>query len=441
MTSGRRRAIFSGVNNVKPQRKRPGPKPRPALKTADIQGLKYFKLIQRLLASLHEHKDCPNRRLHYDQLASLILLQFFNPTLTSLRAVQQASGLRNVQRKLGVGRASLGSLSESSRVFDPGLLRGVVEELAARAEARDAHARPKSLAKEIDVVAVDGSLLKALPRMAWALWINDEQRAAKMHVEFDLLRGIPKSATVTHGNASERQVLRQSLSAGKLYVIDAGYREYQLFEDIRQADSSFVARLQDNAVFEPLEERPLTDLDQSAGVISDQTVILGGKAKRDALTVPVRVVKVHVKSPPWFDSAHHPESAAAEQRFLARRRSKVSRCKLFRHRPTEYDVLLVTDRMDLPAEVIALLYRYRWTIELFFRWFKCVLRFEHLLFESKQGVEILVYCALIASLLVTLWTGCKPTKRTLEMIQLYFQGWAELDELETYFAGLEKRAT
>ena len=90
--------------------------------------------------------------------------------------------------------------------------------------------------------------------------------------------------------------------------------------------------------------------------------------------------------------------------------------------------------MDLPAETIALLYRYRWTIELFFRWFKCVLRFQHLIFESREGVEIIVYCALIASLLITLWTGRKPTKRTLEMVQLYSQGWAELDELEDHIA-------
>jgi len=135
-------------------------------------------------------------------------------------------------------------------------------------------------------------------------------------------------------------------------------------------------------------------------------------------------VQVHVTSPP--------------PRGLARRRSKVSSQKTFRHRPREYDMLLVTDRMDLPAESIALLYRYRWTIELFFRWFKCVLRFGHLLFESQNGVEILVYCGLIVSLLITLWTGRKPDKRTLEMVQFYFQGLAELDEVEAHIAGLKK---
>ena len=168
----------------------------------------------------------------------------------------------------------------------------------------------------------------------------------------------------------------------------------------------------------------MSEADEKAGVVFDRVVAWGSKTKRDERSAPLRVVKLHVKSPP--------------HRRLRRRRSKVSRKKAFGHRPDECDILLATDRMDLPAETIALLYRYRWTIELFFRWFKCVLRFDHLMFESKRGVKILVYCALIASLLITLWTGRKPTKRTLEMVQLYFQGWAELDELEAHIAGLKR---
>jgi hypothetical protein len=173
------------------------------------------------------------------------------------------------------------------------------------------------------------------------------------------------------------------------------------------------------------EDRPLTEADRRAGVVLDQVVRLGCAPRRGDLSAPVRVVKVHVQNPP----------AAG----LARRRSRVSSKKTFRHRPTEYDLVLVTDRMDLAAEVIALLFRYRWTIELFFRWLKCLLGLRHLVFESPNGVKTLIYAGLIASLLVVLWTGRRPTQRTLEMIQLYFQGWAALDELEAHIATLEKK--
>ena len=112
--------------------------------------------------------------------------------------------------------------------------------------------------------------------------------------------------------------------------------------------------------------------------------------------------------------------------------------KTFRHRPEEYDLLIATDLMDLPAEQVAMLFRFRWTIELFFRWFKCGLGFSHLLCESEKGLQILVYCALILSLFVVLWTGRKPTIRTLEMLQLYAQGWAQEDEFEAHLASLRK---
>jgi len=262
--------------------------------------------------------------------------------------------------------------------------------------------------------------------MAWALWLDEEHRAAKLHLEFNVLKGAPRMGRVTEANGSECAALRADLRGGQLYLLDAGHNEYVLFEEIRKAGSSWVARLRDNAVYETREERPLTDEDRAAGVVFDRVVWLGGKLTRNSLTAPVRIVKVHAKSP--------------AVNGLARRRSRVSSKKTFRHVPEEYDLLLMTDLLDLPAETISLLYRWRWTIELFFRWFKCVLGFQHLIFESRRGVEIMVYCALIASLLISLWTGRKPTKRTLEMVQLYFQGWAELDELEAHIASLKRDA-
>ena len=73
---------------------------------------------------------------------------------------------------------------------------------------------------------------------------------------------------------------------------------------------------------------------------------------------------------------------------------------------------------------------------LFFRWLKCVLGCKQLLTTSENGVALQIYTALIASLLIVLWTGRKPTKRTWEMLQFYFQGWASLEEVQAH---LEKQ--
>ena len=68
-------------------------------------------------------------------------------------------------------------------------------------------------------------LLPALPRMAWALWVDDQHRAAKMHLAFEVLRGVPVAVTVTAGNASEYDQLR-ALLRKEGFVIDSE-RVYQ----------------------------------------------------------------------------------------------------------------------------------------------------------------------------------------------------------------------
>ena len=57
-------------------------------------------------------------------------------------------------------------------------------------------------------------------------------------------------------------------------------------------------------------------------------------------------------------------------------------------------------------------------------------------FLAHYGIRIELYAALIASLLIVLWTGRKPTKRTLEMLQFHFQGWASASEVDAHIAGL-----
>ncbi len=80
---------------------------------------------------------------------------------------------------------------------------------------------------------------------------------------------------------------------------------------------------------------------------------------------------------------------------------------------------------------------YGWFIELFFRWFKCILGCRHLLAQSANGLTLQLYLGLIASLLVSLWTGKKPTKRTFEMLCFYFSGLASLHELMAHIDKLQ----
>ena len=88
---------------------------------------------------------------------------------------------------------------------------------------------------------------------------------------------------------------------------------------------------------------------------------------------------------------------------------------------------------------MGLIYRYRCQIELFFKWIKCILGCRHWLAESQEGMSIQVYCALIASVLITLWTGAKPSKRQWEALQFYWMGWATLADLEKVLSPKTKK--
>jgi hypothetical protein len=71
------------------------------------------------------------------------------------------------------------------------------------------------------------------------------------------------------------------------------------------------------------------------------------------------------------------------------------------------------------------------------RLFKHVLGCRHLLSHRANGIEIQVYCAIIVSMLIALWTGRKPTLRTMEMLRFYFIGWANAEEVEAHIAKLQ----
>jgi len=400
------------------ERKRPGPKKKPPIREEDIQGFKYLDVFFKVLNRFHNAKTHQNRKLFYDQYLAMMLLYFFTPVLTSLRGIQQATTLEKVQKRLGVKKTSLSSLSEASYVFDPELLPPLIKELADQAISQEKDPQLKQIYQSIK--AVDGTLLPALPKMLWALWQDDQHRAAKLHLEFDIRKQVPTRATITHGNGNEKKIFKTFLAPNTIYILDCGYAEYKLLGDIIDTQSAFVIRLRDNAVYSILEEKPLTEHDRKSGIQKDLLVTLGCDSKKDGCPHPLRIIQVFHKGDE-----------------TVRRPSRVSSKKTFRTKDVDYTFLLATNLLDLPTETIALLFRLRWQIELFFRWFKCILGCNHLVALSENGLTIQIYCALIASMLITLWTGRKPTKRTFEMITLHFMGWASDEELERHIAQLK----
>ncbi len=391
-------------------------KKRHKIKEHELQGFKYFKAISKMLESLGDvgcDRDLAgNRILHMDQYISLLLLYMFNPICTSLRSLQQASELKKVQKKLGVPRASFGSLSEASTVFDSQRMLEIIKQLGEQLKPIAHHEKLKDLPGIL--TAVDGTLLKCLPKIAWALWIDDEHKAVKNHLHFEILKGVPVKATITEGNGNEKDVLAATLEAGRIYVLDRGYAKYSLLQKILDRQSSFVCRIRDDYVCEVIEERPITADGEAAGVVRDRVVRLGSSGKSDELSGAVRVVEV--KCRPHVKRMHGGRGGPEQSETLA----------------------IATDLLDVEADVIALIFKHRWTIETFFRFYKHILGCRHLLSHNQNGIELQTYSAILACMLISLWTGRKPTLRTYEMLCWYFTGMADEEELLSHIERLQK---
>jgi IS4 transposase len=174
-------------------------------------------------------------------------------------------------------------------------------------------------------------------------------------------------------------------------VADRYYGEdYQLFTQLEERGVVFVIRLRDEAVIQTEEPLPVSTADAAAAVKATAWVKLG-----------------------------------------CRRQYESSRLRVVLVQTPKEELRLVTnlDPEELSAGEVALLYKERWRIELFFRWIKCILGCRHWLAESVQGVALEIYLALIAALLLQLYTGQRPNRRMMEVLQFYAMGVATVDDV------------
>lgn len=345
-------------------------------------------LLPRLQAAVPTATEGdPRRLLTQEAYFSLFLFALLNPVITSMRGLCGASHFKRM-REVSAQPVSLGSFSEAQHLFDPQILAQVVRQLSAEARGCAEFGDPQIRAAIEALTLVDGTVFRAVQRMAWAPAAGAGQ-AVKLHLHFAAFDQVPVDWSITPGNASERgELKKKKLPKGSFVVADRLYSDDHLnLKQMQKAGIDFVFRLLGNVVRRSVEPpRALTAEDRKAGVVSDGVQELGCLGGGPIL----RVVEIHADG------------------------------KVF---------LLATTRRDLPAHLVGLIYRYRWQIELFFQWLKTTLPCRHWLAESPRGVAIQIYSLLIAALLLMLWTGRRPNKRQMEALRLYWNGFIDQDEL------------
>ncbi len=337
-----------------------------------VVGRRFVRLIEDELRWLHKHHDHPNRTLFFDHVVVAQLVAFFNPAIKSLRKIEDVLDLPIVRKRLQLPRVPKSTLADAQRLFDPQLILPLIESLKRRVRLHPHDARLDVLTKKL--LAVDGTFFTVAPRIAWAMYNSTETGSVRAHVHFDILRGVPDHLTLTAGKDGEGQQLQQARQPNCFYVADRGFQSYELLGEILNIGSDFVVRLRKSARCEVVEHRPLTADDRMAGVISDCAVRIGWRDDQTPTLPLLRRVEV----------------ATAD-----REGNKVT-------------LILLTNRVDLPASLIALIYRHRWQIELFFRWLKCMACFKHFFSETQTGMTLQIYIAILGTLLIAVTTGHKP---------------------------------
>jgi hypothetical protein len=390
--------------------------------------LRQLRRVSKLFARLP--RDCSSgsgtdkRMLSYASYAGLVLLGTLNPAIDSLRDIQRASELRRVRKALTpkrnqpAPRTSMGSLSESVRVFDPALLLPIIGELSRRLpksfspEHQLPHEVPLDLLQK--VVAVDGSCLSGLSEIIRQASYSGGQSAWRMHMQFRPLTGLPDPrhpAVLTRDRTcaddDERAVLRKHLEPNCVYVGDRGYEKYDLFNAIVEGGSDYVVRVQKRSV-RVVEKLAISAEATAAGVIED-TIVSAGRSHPSDVSIRHPVRRVTIQLPAHAQGKRRTDSKSSPA--------------------TKDKLVLLTSLIDVPAEVLGAVYRLRWMIETFFRFFKHVLGLRRLFSHKPQGVQIQIAVAIIAALLMALASGRSIGRTGTFALQMYVQGLAEEDEV------------
>lgn len=290
-----------------------------------------------------------------DQLNALIFFHLEEHTSARhlIQTLQEDDFARNnIAPEDGISRSSF-----SEAINERGLEQFVY--VFAQLQKKASSILPKKYSELGDLVSIDGSLIDSVLSMTWADYRKGAKKA-KIHLGFNVNQGIPQKLFLTEGSAGERPFVCKILEPGQTGIMDRGYQSHKDFDDLQEEQKHFVCRIKGNTLKTCLEEYDI----EPDGIISyDAKVLLGGGGPKQTKK-PLRLVGYCVDGKKYW---------------------------------------VATDRFDLTADEIALIYKFRWEIEKFFGWWKRHLRVYHLIARSKHGLMVQILSGLITYLLLAIY--------------------------------------
>lgn len=363
-----------------------------------VIGGKHVRTLEHLIHSLRDADPHGNRALFLDDVFIASLLAFYNPSLRSLRTIEDFSQSRQAQKHLSIPKLCRSTFSEFNKLADPSRLQPILDHLRSQVLKTGSGKTTHTLDDlHRQILAVDGTFLHAAAAVVWAFHNSGKKRGARLDFHVNVLTWLPEVVVVAHKDDSEADNAQTTITPGAIHLYDRGIFSFDLIKAHTANKADFVMRIREEGnrcpKFAATETRELTAAARAAGVVSDRIGRMTGSAHRPAPDVLVREVII---IPP--DDPAHP-------------------------------VRLLTTLLDLDASVIGLLYRHRWQVELFFRWLKCYAHFDHLISHSREGVLLNFYVAVVGVTLMYLHTGFRPSKYLFILMGMVANGSATLEEI------------
>lgn len=312
--------------------------------------LRLLPLVPLLLSK----GDRPLKMNFFEQLKALVYfhLQEHDSARHLLQDMEENDFARqNIAPKDGISKSSFSEIINGRGLEQ---LQFIFENLYKQA----ANMLPKKFQELGELISIDGSLISAVLSMYWADYRKGSKKA-KVHCGFDVNRGIPSKIFLTDGNEGERPFVSKILSKGQTGVMDRGYQSHKDFDQLQKEGKHFVCRIKTKTTRTVLQENAM---DAGSHIFYDSLVLLGIPGQNQTVR-PVRVVGYQIAGVKYY---------------------------------------VATDRHDLTAEQIATVYKLRWTIETFFKWWKKHLNVYHLIARSKYGLMVQILGGLITYLLMAI---------------------------------------
>jgi len=356
------------MSQVKPVHKKPA---REFEAPEELTSGHVLKVLKGHLSTLHGARAHPNRTLFYDELLVALLISAYEPCIDSLRTLDDASVSQSfLASHITSKRLAKSTLSDAMATMNPACLLPILKRLLL--QVPNLQRRDPDLAGLGKILAVDGSYFRVAVDVLWAMGRRKADghmgRAVRLNLQLDVIEFVPADVSISgQGDGSEgKAFLAQGIRPEAVYLADRGFVDMAFIRGVIDAGADLVVRGHKDTRFQTLGSQALDAQDSQAQVVSDAIGTIksiGEKRLREVVVIDARCGK---------------------------------------------PVRLITTLLDVPARIIGKLYRYRWKIELFFRWLKCVARVRHLISESRNGVTLQFYAAIIAVLAGYIVTGSKP---------------------------------